>query len=244
VTETTTAQSSAAQGLPASLPARLAGVLYSPRAAYAAVAAQPRWLGALAIVLLLSMTGVAAFLSTEVGQTAMLDQQIRQAEAFTGRPVSDAQYQRLEQILPYAPYLAAGGQLVFLPLAAVVLAGVAVLVFNAILGADAAFRQVFAVIAHSGIVIVVAQLLGLPLTYVRQSLTSPANLGVFAPFLDEASFAARFLSAIDLFYVWWLVSLAIGLGVLYRKRTAPIATSLLSLYVLIALIVAVIRSVA
>jgi hypothetical protein len=208
------------------------------------VAPRPRWLGALAVVVLLSMASVAAFLSTDVGKTAMADQQIRQAEAFSGQPVSETQYQRLQQVLPYAPYLAAGAQLVFFPLAAAVLASLALAVFNAILGGDAAFKQVFAIVAHSGIVLVVAQLLGLPLAYVRESLTSPANLGVFAPFLDEASFTARFLAAIDLFYIWWLVSLAIGLGVLYKRRTGPIALSILSLYIVFAVVVAAIKSVA
>ena len=33
------------------------------------------------------------------------------------------------------------------------------------------------------------------------------------------------------FFIWWMVSLAIGLGVLYRKRTGPIATTLLAIYV-------------
>ena len=39
-----------------------------------------------------------------------------------------------------------------------------------------------------------------------------------------------------------MVSLAIGLGVLYRKRTGPIATTLLAVYVAIALIIAAIKT--
>ena len=40
-----------------------------------------------------------------------------------------------------------------------------------------------------------------------------------------------------------MISLAIGLGVLYRKRTGPIATTLLAIYVVIAVIVAAIKTV-
>ena len=39
---------------------------------------------------------------------------------------------------------------------------------------------------------------------------------------------------IDLFLVWWVVVLAIGLAVLYRRRTGPVALSLLGAYVGIA----------
>jgi hypothetical protein len=61
--------------------------------------------------------------------------------------------------------------------------------------------------------------------------------------VEEQSFAARLLGSIDLFIVWWTVSLAIGLGVLYRKRTAPIATTLLAVYVAIGITAAAIKTV-
>ena len=65
---------------------------------------------------------------------------------------------------------------------------------------------------------------------------------MFFPFLDENSFAARMLGSIDLFLIWWMVSLAIGLGVLYRRRTGPIATTLLVVYVTIGLIIAAVKT--
>ena len=223
-----------------SLPARIAGVIFTPRATYADVAARPRALGVLLFVIAVAACGVFAFMSTDVGKNAFLDSQVQQRESF-GRPLTDAQYEQLERIVPYAPYFGAGFQIVALPLAAAVIAAIALAVFNALLGGDGTFKQAFAIVAHSGVVLSVAQLFGLPLAYARQTLSSATNLGVFAPFLDESSFAARFLGAIDLFQVWWLVSLSIGLGVLYRKRTGPIATTMLIIYVAIALTIAAIK---
>ena len=82
----------------------------------------------------------------------------------------------------------------------------------------------------------------LPLNYLRESLTSATNLGVFVPFLEETSFAARFLGAIDLVVIWWMLNLAIGLGVLYKRRTGPVAVGLLVTYLVIALVIAAVRS--
>jgi hypothetical protein len=226
---------------PKSLIARLIGVLMSPRATYADVVARPRILGALAIVILISSAAVYTFMSTEVGQQAGLDMQLRQMESF-GRTMSDAQYQRMEQMAGYSKYFAAGAQLVTLPLMALVVAGIAFAVFNAALGGDATFKQVYAVVAHSGIVIAVQQLFTLPLDYVRETLSSPTNLAVFLPFLDENSFPARLLGSIDLFVIWWSINLAIGLAVLYRKRTGPIATTLLVIYVTIGLVIAAVKT--
>jgi len=62
------------------------------------------------------------------------------------------------------------------------------------------------------------------------------------PFHEENSFLTRFLGSIDLIRVWWFVSLSIGLGVLYRKRTGPIAVTLLVVYAAIALVIAAIQS--
>ena len=63
-------------------------------------------------------------------------------------------------------------------------------------------------------------------------------MAVFVPMLDQTSFFARFLSWIDLFRIWWLVSLAIGAAVLYKRKSGPIAWTLIGVYVLFALVVA------
>ena len=224
-----------------SLPARLVGVLLAPRATYADVAARPRVVGALVLVLAVLVTATFVFLSTEVGQQATLDNQVRQLESF-GRAVSDAQYQQMERMAPFSRYLAAGFQLVVTPLMALLVAAVAFAVFNALLGGEATFKQVYAVVVHSGVLLSVQALFGLPLAYVRESLSGATNLAVFFPFLDENTFVARLLGSIDLFLVWWIVSLAIGLSVLYRRRTAPVATTMLVVYVAIGLVIAAIKT--
>src|SRR3954469_7682273 len=164
-----------------SLPARIAGVVFAPRATYAAVAAQPRWLGALLVIVVLGGAVTFAFLSTDVGKAAMLDQQVRTMESF-GMKVPEAAYQRMEQGLDRARYTGLIGQAVAMPLAALIVAGIALGVFNALLGGDAAFKQVYAVVVHSGVILSLSQLFGTPLAYARESLSGATNLGVFAPF--------------------------------------------------------------
>ena len=84
-----------------------------------------------------------------------------------------------------------------------------------------------------------------PVPWMQQLLDNPfllLFLGVFVPMLEETSFPARFLGAVVLLHVWWALSLAIGLGVLYRRRTGGIASSVIGLYILVALVLAVVRS--
>jgi hypothetical protein len=231
----------AAANGPKSLPARIVGVFTSPRATFADVAARPRWFGVLAFVVVVGAAATFLFLSTEIGKQALFDQQLRMVESFGGK-LNDAAYARMEAGLAWAPYTGAIGQAVTVPVLGLIIAGIAIGVFNAILGGDATFKQVFAIVAHSGIIITLSQLFGLPLGYARETLSGATNLGVFLPFLDESSFLARFFGSIDLFQIWWIMILAIGFGVLYRKRTGPIATTMLIVYVSIGLVIATIKS--
>ena len=224
------------------LAGRVIGVLTSPRATYADVAAHPRWLGVLLVVLVATIVPTMWLLSTEVGQRAVIDQQLERAEAF-GRTVPDAQYEQMERIAPYFGYVVAASQIVFLPLVALAIAGMAIAIFNGALGADARFTQVFAVVSFSSVVTGLRALFSTPLNYARESLSSPTNLAAVLPFFEDNTFAARLLGSIDLFYIWWIANLAIGLGVLYKRRTAPIATTLLVVYGAIALTIAAFRSV-
>ena len=73
-------------------------------------------------------------------------------------------------------------------------------------------------------------------------MSSATNLAVVLPMIDENSFIGRLLGMIDLFLVWWVVVLAIGLGVLYRRRTQPIAIGLFGVYAVIILVAAAVMS--
>lgn len=224
-----------------SFPARILGVIFTPRSAYADVAAGPAWLGAMLVVLVLTGGSTFAFLSTEIGKNAMLDQQRQTMESF-GVKLNEQAMQRMEEGAARARYFAVVSQAVFLPVAALAVAGIALAVFNAVLGGDARFKQVFAIVVFSGVILALGALFVLPLDYARETMSSPTTLSVFLPFLEENSFLARFLGSIDLIRVWWFVSLSIGLAVLYRRRTGPIAVTLLVVYAVIALVVAAIQS--
>lgn len=216
---------------------RLVGILTSPGDTFARVAADPRPLGMLLLVMLVSAVCIGGFFGTEVGQQAFMDEQARRMEAF-GRQMSPQQQRGMEMILPYMAYIGAGQALVFIPVVTLVVSGILLAVFNPFLGGRATFKQLFTVVVHSGAVIVVQQLFVWPLNYVRESMSSATNLAVFLPMLEETSFLARLLGTIDLFVVWWMIVLAIGLSVLFRRKFTSIVISLFVVYGAIAVAVA------
>lgn len=176
----------------------------------------------------------ALFLGTDVGKLAWLDEAMRQADAF-GQEVSDAQYAQLARMRKYAAYLVLVQDLVGIPLVIMAFAGISRAVLVVISGTDATYKQTLAVVAASTVILALRQLFVLPLNYIRESMTSATNVGVFLPMLPEGSFLARLFGTIDLFAVWWLLVLASGLATLYRRRARPIVVTLFALYLVVAL---------
>jgi hypothetical protein len=216
--------------------ARFAGIVIRPRQTFAAVVARPRPMGMLATLTVLSFVALAGFLATGVGEVALVDQWERTALAF-GQRVDDARYAEMQALTRYRVPYAAATVVARGPLAAVALAGVLYGGF-AFRGRRARFAQVLAVVAHAGVILALRDVVAAPINYVRESLASPVTLVQFFGMLDEASPMARLLSLFDVFVIWWLVVLAIGLAVLYRVRMRTAAAALLAAYVGIAVVLA------
>jgi hypothetical protein len=233
----TTVQTGASPA-PKNLVARVIGIITAPRATYESVVAHPKSFGMLALCAVGLGVLIGGFMMTKVGQDAWLDAALN--SPFSGQ-VSDQQIQAMEKMAPYVGYGTVVYMLVLIPIFMVILSGILYAVFNAAMGGNATFKQVFTVVVHAGPIGLLSQLFTVPLNYFRGTMTSATTLAVLLPMLPDKSFAARLLGMIDLFLIWQLIVLSIGLAVLYRRRTQPIATALLVVYFIIAVIVAFVR---
>ena len=226
---------------PKNLVARFIGVFTSPRDTFASVAAHPKWFGMLALTTVIVAIFSALPMTTEAGRQAALDQQVQQMQSF-GMTVNDQMYEQMEKRSASMPYTTGISVLIVSPIIGVIIAGILFAIFNAAMGGEASFKQVFAILAHAGAISALSTLFSGVVNYFRGSMGSVANLGALLPMLAENSFAGRLLGMVDVFLIWYIVVLAIGLGVLYRRRTQPIAISLLGVYAAIAIVVALIKS--
>ena len=227
---------------PKSLPARFIGIITAPQETFQSVAAHPRWFGMLALTTLVVALFAALPMTTDAGQQAALDQQVESMKAW-GVDVSDEMYAQMEKGKARMPYTTGGVILVVTPLVSVIAAAVLFAIFNAGLGGDAAFKTVYSVLVHAGAVSALGAVFTGSINYFGgKAGTSAANLGALLPMLPEQSFAANLLGTVDVFLIWYVIVLAIGLGVLYRRRTQPIAIALLSFYAIVALAIAIFKS--
>jgi hypothetical protein len=213
--------------------ARFVGIITSPTATFAAVVRSPKVIGMLALVALLTGASQSAIGLTERGRQAQVDFQVQQMERM-GMTVTDQMYESMQSRAKYSVYTSFIGTFVFFPIAVLLFSGILYAIFNAIMGGTADFKQVMAVVSHAWVVPTLGAIFGGIMNMMRGSIsTSVANLGMLLPMLPERSFAANLAAAVDVFQIWWIITLAIGLGVLYRRKTSSIATGLFIVWAII-----------
>ena len=201
----------------------------SPRATLTHVVAHPRSLDLGVLIVIVCAVCSAGFLMTRVGQLAALDQQVRQLESF-GAVITDERYEGLRALVPYRPAMSAGFILIGWPV--LWLAGARAIQW---LGrragrGEASFTQVLAIVVHASAIFAVRAVVAAPINYARESLGGATSLSMIMPAFGESTFPARLLGAVDLFVAWWVVLMAMGLGILYQTRALPIARWLFGAY--------------
>jgi hypothetical protein len=223
------------------LAARAIGIITSPRETFGSVVAHPRLLGMLVLVTVVVAFCAALPMTTEAGKEATLRSQVEGMESF-GMTVSDQQYEGMRRGMAIAPYTTAGFIIVFSPILTLIFSGILFAIFNAVMGGDASFKQLFTVVVHASVISGLQQVFTGPVNYFRGAVTSATNLAVLLPMIDPKSFLGRVLAMTDLFLIWYFLVLAIGLGVLYRRRTQPIAMTLYGIYAVFVIVVAAVMS--
>ena len=219
-----------------SLLSRAVGVFLSPKATFEKLLPAPKVLGAILVTGVLIGLAQGLPRMTEKGLQAALDAQVQQTERFSGRPVTDDQYATMRRIAPFQTYGTLIGAPVFGAIIVVIFAGIYFVGFNVVLGGTATFKQVVAVVSHSGFITALGYVAGAVVQYFQGTASpfGPFNLGALLPMLDENTFVARLLGFINIFSIWATIVTAIGFSVLYRRKTGSIAIGLFTLTLLFA----------
>jgi len=213
--------------------ARAVGIITSPAATFADVVRSPRPAAILLIVSAVIAIAATVPQMTERGRQAVLDMQVRTRERLMGSG-DDEVYARLEeQSRSNARHIfGIVGAFVWLPLVAMFFAALFWGLFNVVFGGGATFKQVLGIVTHSMVIMALGAVVAAPIQMMQTtfSLTGPFNLGALVPMLDPESFIARFLGATSAITIWQTIVLAIGLGVLYKRKSTGIAIGLLAAY--------------
>lgn len=212
---------------------RVAGVLLRPRVAMADLTARPAWAGPWLFILLVWALCGFWLLSTPVGRQALVDERVRSVEAFGGA-IDDAEYAALQQSPPVWVYFTSGGRLLLSPPVTLVTA----LILWWSCAPSATPSQALAVSVHASSALALGQVIATPLSFIRESLTSPFTVGGLLRIGQEGTLIGHLFGAIDVFAVWWLVLLAIGAATLARQSAGRFLLRAFGVYLGIAALLA------
>jgi hypothetical protein len=220
---------------------RVIGVLTHPRRTMTDVVKGPNFVAAWLCVLVVVAACAFVLLSTPVGRQALVDERVRVVEALGGR-VDDAAYAALQANPPWLVYWTSGGRLLLTPPMTLLIA-LGLLALAAVDGVKVRYVTALAVTVYASVVLAVQQVVATPLHFVRESLTSPTNIGGLLPMLAEGSLPARWLGSIDVFGLWWVWLMAVGLAAATGRPARHYLARLLMAYVGVAAIVAAVFAV-
>jgi hypothetical protein len=225
-----------------SLEARLLGIVVSPRATLETVVARPQWAVVLVLTFIVTTVSSALLLETDVGQLALVDQWERTALAF-GYDIDDAAYAAMVEASRNGTAYAVVSSFMSGPLLACAMAALLFCVFTVARHGTATYRQVFAVVVHAGVILALRQVIAAPVSYARETLASPAAMTMFFTMLNEGSPVARFVAMIDLFMIWWILVVALGVSVLYRRSARTVPIVFIGAYIALAFVLAIVMAV-
>jgi hypothetical protein len=189
---------------------------------------RPEWAGAWLVILAVVAACAGALLGNDIGRQALVDERVRVIETFGGT-IDDGQYAALLANPPYWVYFTSGSRTLLLPIVTVAAAAVCWVTARSA-GTPARFVQALAIVVHASFVLALGQLVATPIHYVRESLTSPLNFAAILPLMQEGTAPALFFGVVDLFAVWWMGLIAVGLGALTGQSVRRYAMSFAVVY--------------
>jgi hypothetical protein len=178
---------------------------------------------ALTPLLILAMLGVISYwviqdLVTEVGYNTALER-IENSSQMTD--------DRKEEIIAKMEEKMDGPQITgwifsFLgsPIAVFFMALVALTIGNTFMGGSAKYGQLVNITAWSYMISILENIIKIPLMLNKWSLEVYTGLGVFG-IGEKGSFINSLFASMDIFAIWRIVLIAIGMGIIYNKKTKP-----------------------
>ena len=193
---------------------------------------------ALIPLLILAVVGVISFwaiqdLATEVGYDAAVER------IESSSRIADDQK---EEIIAKMDEKMAGPQITgwifsFLgnPIAVFFMALVALIVGNTFMGGSAKYGQLVNITAWAYMVAILEAIVKIPLMLSKWSLEVYTGLGVLG-IGEKGSFINSLFAGIDIFAIWRIVLIAIGMGIIYNKKTKPYIVAMLGAWFVLRLI--------
>ena len=200
---------------------RIFGVLFEPKKAFADIARRPTWIVPLVLMIVAGLAYMFAF-TQHVGWERFMRQAIENNPR-AAQLTPEQRERALSTQTKFAPIFGYAAVVAGTPIYLLISAGVLLLIFNSMYSAQLRFVQVFAVMCYASLTGLVFTALAILVVFLKNpddfNLRNPLvfNPGAFMDPNGPAKFLYSLASSLDLFTLWTLLLVAVGLSAAGRK---------------------------
>lgn len=207
---------------------KIVNTFFEPRKVFETLRVKPTWL---IPFIILAVLGMASFWFTyplimkDVITNIEENEQIpeEQKEIIIER-IGGADHPPIYQ-MAFAPV----GVIVYFLLISVVL----YFVFNVLLGGDSSFKRVLSVFSYSSLIAIPKAIVHLPLAFAKKTADIQTSLAIILSPEAKGTFLQRILSGFDIFTLWQVILIALGLSVMYKFTMKRSFSVVLILWILL-----------
>ena len=210
-----------------SFPERLLGIFISPAETLADVARKPGFLAPL-IAVVIAAIAVTETMLWKIGMERIVRMSIEQSSRASSMS-PDQMDQAVRQGARIGAIFAHIGGIVVPPIALLIIAGLGLLIVNLIFGAQTKFKKVFSLICYANLVSLLGSLMavavilfGDPDRFNAQNPV-PTNVGFFLNSREVSKPLYAMASSADIFTIWLLILVAVGLAEGARRKVKPLS---------------------
>ena len=216
--------------------ARWANIYFSPKKTFEAVRLRPFWVWPMILMVLL---GTGFYFWTSGPRMSDTLEKMRKNENLMNLPAERRQeiFDRVEGQFK-SPFWSSIGVLFGIAYFFVV-AGILFFVGNIILGGEARFAQVLGACVYTRFVSIPEMLVQGFLATAKGTMNTALSLAAFFPSDQSETFAYRLVNGLDIFSIWFIAVLIIGMATLYNFKTGKVAAWILPLWILWKVVAAV-----
>lgn len=203
---------------------RIAKMFYAPREVFSYISDRPDWFIPLIIYVGVSILGVSLIFSPIIRPAQI--EKIEESSRLTPEQTEEIK-SRLEGNLPFIMTMV--GTLVVTPLGLIIVSAIFYGVFS-LMGGGGKFKQVFSVCSYSSLIAALGVIVKTPLQLAKGSSDVYTSAALVAPGISPGSALFRLLNNFDIFTLWQLWVMIIGLGIVYNFSTKKSMIGVLSLW--------------
>jgi hypothetical protein len=200
---------------------RITGVYFDPKKAFADIAARPTWIVPVILMILLAVAFTYTY-STKIGwdryfhQIADTNSRMQQMDAATRETA-------IQQQIKFGPIFGYIFSVIGIPISVLIIGGV-LLGVGKMGGASLTFKQMRAIVSYGMLPSLISSILAIIVMFLKNpedfNLQNPLafNLGAFLePPPNTGKFLYAFAKSFDLFTIWMILLMAVGISVAAKK---------------------------